>query len=122
MEFQYLLIVDLDQRRVVDPDSIVSCRALALEHAQHGSRLFLKVLPCMRIREAPQLPVVGQISRSRGDPRFEQKIQIPGLLKIFQVSVAKVAHQSVNVEREPFSDLIPAGTHRSRGHEVVFVE
>jgi hypothetical protein len=70
----------------------------------------------MRIREAPQLPVVGQISRSHGDPRFEQQIQVPCLLKIFQVSVAKVAHQSVNVERKPFSDLIPAGTHKSRGH------
>ena len=64
MEFQYLLVIDIDHRPVVDPDHIVSCRALALEHAHHRLAFFFKELPGARIREAPQLPVVWQIAGS----------------------------------------------------------
>jgi len=51
-----------------DCKSTVSHRALALEHAQDRLAFFFKELPSARIREAPQLPVVWQISRSLRNP------------------------------------------------------
>jgi len=64
VEFQYLFIVDIQQDVAIDPRLIVSRRTLALKHAHDWLTLFFKELPSPRIREAPQLPVVWQISRS----------------------------------------------------------
>lgn len=90
MEFQNLLLIDLDHRAVVDPDSTVSCRTLTLEHAQHRLAFFFKELPCARIREAPQLPVVQQIPRAIRNPGSKYKVQIPGLVIILHTAIGHV--------------------------------
>jgi len=58
VEFKHLLLVDLKQPGMINPDATVNRRALTLEQAQHGFGFFLEELPRARIREAPQLPVV----------------------------------------------------------------
>ena len=113
MEFQHLFIVDLQQRAVIDPDSTVSRRTLALEHAQHRVSFFLEELPGACIREAPQLPIVWQISRALGDPGCKQKVEKPGLLVVFERAVTHLADEAMHVERKPLEKL---GTLRDSVH------
>jgi len=116
VEFQYLLIVDLQQHPMIDPDSTVSCRALTLEHAQHWLSFFLKELASTCIRKAPQLPVIWQVSRTFREPRCKQQVQIPSLLKIFQCSVAYVSGNAMNIKRKPLKELISPEIFSCRTH------
>ena len=118
MEFKNLFVIDLQERTVINPDSTVSHRALALEHAQDRLTFFLKELPSARIREAPQLPVVWQISRSLRNPRCKQQVQIPSLLIVLQGPVSYVSNQAVDVEGKPLQELISSRTHGYRSHDL----
>lgn len=102
MEFEYLFLVDLEQHPVIDPDRSVSCRALTLEHAHNWPTFFLEELAGACIREAPQLPVVRQISRPLRSPHSKQKIPIPGLLEVLQVPIVHIAGEALYIERKPF--------------------
>ena len=90
---------------MVNQDSTVSRRSLALEHAHHRFALLLKELSSACIREAPQLPVVQQIPWPFGEPRRKQKIQIPRLLVIPQSPVGSITGDAVNVKRKPLQQL-----------------
>ena len=90
---------------MIDPDSTVSCRSLALEHAEHWRRFFIKELLRARIREAPQLPVIGQISWPFGNPRSEQEVEIPGLVVVPESAVTDIADETLHIKRKPFQRL-----------------
>ena len=112
VEFKQLFVEDLDEDTVVNPNATVSCRTLALEHAQHRLTFFLEELPCACIREAPQLPVVWQIPWTLRDPRFKQKIPIPSLLVIRELPVTRIADKAVHVKGKPIEKLSFLGDHR----------
>ena len=101
---------------MIDPDHAVSCRTLTLEHAHDRSTSLLEELTSPCIREAPQLPVVRQISRPLRSPHSKQEIQVPGLLEVLQVPVAHIAGEAVHVKRKPFQKLIASRTCGS--HEI----
>jgi hypothetical protein len=110
--------VQLAYSGAFDCKSTVSHRALALEHAHYRLTFFFKELPSARIREAPQLPVVWQISRSLRNPRCEQQVQVPRLLIILHGPVTYVSHQAVNVEGKPLQELVSSGTRGERSHDL----
>ncbi len=119
MEFQYLFIVNFKERAVIDPNATVSRRTLALEHAHHRLTFFFEELPSARIREAPQLPVVWQISRSLRNPRRKNQIQIPGLLIVLHGPVSHVTDEAMYVEGKPLQELTASRTHRYRSHDLL---
>src|SRR6202035_5847224 len=119
VEFQYLFIVNFKEHAVIDPNATVSRRTLALEHAHHRLTFFFEELPSARIREAPQLPVVWQISRSLRNPRRENQIQIPGLLIILHGPVSNITDEAVYVEGKPLQELTASRTHRYRSHDLL---
>jgi len=116
VELQYLLLIDLDQHAVIDPDSTVSCRTLTLEHAQHRLAFFFEELPRARIRKAPQLPVVQQIPRALRNPGSKQKIQVPSLVVVLQCAIAHITGQTANVEGKPLQHLTAPGSQQGGKH------